>query len=250
MIIDCHAHMGVDRVFDEVRNEAEVLSAMNKSGIDISIVQGMFGWAEPDDIIAFHNRLYRFVQQNERRIFGVITMTPYLKEKTYYDEAKRCVQELGFVGLKMHPAAEGVNPAGKVGQFVWEVCSDLKIPIMVHTGSGIPFSLPSMCIARAKQFRDVPCILAHSGMIALAGEAFFAADECENIYLDTSWSASHHIKHMVEKYGPQRVMFAGDEASNVAIEIAKYRSVDLTEDEWKWCMGGTANKVFRLGLDI
>jgi len=250
MIIDSHVHMGVDRVFDEVRDEAEVLSTMDENGIDVSLVQGMFGWVEPDDIIALHDRLYRFTQQYKKRIFGIITMTPYLKEKTYYDEARRCVQELGFVGLKMHPAAEGVNPAGKIGQFVWEVCRELKIPIMVHTGPGIPFSLPAMCIGRAKQFPDVPCILAHSGMIAQAGEAFLAADECENIYLDTSWSAAHHIKHMVKKYGPERVMYAGDEASNVAVELAKYRSIELSQDEWKWCMGGTANKVFKLGLDI
>ena len=250
MIIDCHVHMGVDRVFDEERGESEVLSAMEQNSIDVSLVQGMFGWAEPDDIVMWHDRLYRFTQQKKRRIFGIITMTPYLKENTYYDEAKRCVQELGFVGLKLHPAAEGVNPAGKIGQFVWEVCRDLRIPIMVHTGSGIPFALPAMCIGRAKQFPDVPCILAHSGMISLAGEALLAAEECGNIYLDTSWTAAHHLKQMVEKFGSQRVMFAGDEASNIVVELAKYRSIGLTEDEWKWCMGGTANQVFNLGFEL
>ena len=248
MIVDAHAHLGIDRVFDEQRDEEEIIRTMDRYGIDATIVQSMFGHVDPDEIRQAHDRIYAFSKQHDKRIFGMVTMTPYLKEEVFYDEAKRCVKELGFVGLKLHPAAQGVNPAAKVGQFVWEVCADLKIPIMVHTGSGIPFSLPALCIGRAKQFPDVSCVLAHCGMISFAGEAFLAADECENIYLDTSWTAPHHIAHMIHQYGAQRVMFAGDEAGNVPVELEKYRSIDLTDEEKWWSMGNTANQVFHLGL--
>ena len=161
MIIDVHAHLGKDRVFDEERDEEEIIGTMDRYGINTTIVQAMFGAVDLEEIKQAHDRIYDFSKQYKKRIFGMVTMTPYLKEADFYDEAKRCVKELGFVGLKLHPTAQGVNPAAKVGQFVWEVCADLNIPVMVHTGAGIPFSLPAMCIGRAKQFPEVPCILAH-----------------------------------------------------------------------------------------
>ncbi|MEA5002709.1 MAG: amidohydrolase family protein [Christensenella sp.] len=250
MIIDIHAHLGVDRVFDEVRTEDEILSAMDKNGVDVSIVQPMFGLIDIADIRESHDRIYRFSKQYDKRIFGMISMTPYLKEQQFYDEAKRCVEELGFVGMKLSPNAQAVNPMAKVGEMMWKVCDEFKIPIMVHTGTGIPFSLPAHCIGRAKQFPNVKCIFAHSGMILGAGEVFLAADECSNIYMDTSWTAAHHIEHMVKHYGAKRVMFAGDEASNIPSELAKYNTIDLTEEEWQWCMGRAANEVFRLGLQF
>ena len=250
MIIDIHAHLGTDRVFDEVRTEAEIMSTMDSCGVDAAIVQAMFGLIDLADIRAAHDRIYRFSKQYEKRIFGMINMTPYLKERQFYDEAKRCVEELGFVGMKLSPNAQAVNPMARVGEMMWEVCDEFRIPIMVHTGTGIPFSLPAHCIGRAKQFPDVKCILAHCGMIMGAGEVFLAADECSNIYMDTSWTAAHHIEHMVKHYGAQRVMFAGDEAANVPVELAKYRSLDLTEEEMQWCMGRTANEVFGLGLSF
>ena len=250
MIIDIHAHLGEDRVFDEVRTEDDILAMMDQCEIDATIVQSMFGLIDIGDIKEAHDRIYRLSKAHPGRIFGMVTMTPYLKEVQFRDEAARCVQELGFVGMKLSPNAQAVNPAGRAGELMWEVCEKLGIPIMVHTGTGIPFSLPAHCIGRAKQFPDVKCVLAHCGMILGAGETFLAADECSNIYMDTSWSAPDHIKYMVRRYGAQRVMFAGDEACNIPTELAKYRSIGLDKQELEWCMARTANEVFQLGFDF
>lgn len=248
MIIDCHAHLGVDRVFDEVRTEDDIITAMDKFHVDATIVQPMFGTIDLEEIRETHNRIHRFALAYPKRIFGIISMTPLLHEADYFNEAKRCRDELGFVGLKIHPAVHGVNPAGKIGEMVWKVCSELNLPLMVHTGAGVPFTLPAMTIGRCKQFKDVKCILAHSGMISFAGEAFLAAQECPNIYLDTSWTASHHIEHMVELFGANRVMFAGDEDTNVPVELAKYEHLRISREDMEWCLWKTANQVFRLNF--
>lgn len=248
MIIDPHAHLGIDRVFDEVRTEEEIIQAMDENGIDATIVQPMFGTIDIPGIQENHNRIYRFSQKYPKRIFGMISMTPLINEADFYNEAKRCVKELGFVGLKIHPAVHGVNPAGKVAEMVWKVCAELNIPIMVHTGAGVPFALPALTIPRCKQFKEVSCILAHSGMISFAGEAILAASECPNIILETSWTAAHHIEHFVEMFGADRVMYAGDEASNVPIELAKYRSLKMSPEDKECCLWRTANRVFKLNL--
>jgi predicted TIM-barrel fold metal-dependent hydrolase len=119
MIIDAHAHLGVDRVFDEVRTEEEILQTMDQNGVDVTLVQPMFGTVDLNGICESHNRIYRFSQANPRRIFGMISMTPLIHEADYYNEAKRCIKELGFVGLKIHPSVHAVSPTSKVAHWGW-----------------------------------------------------------------------------------------------------------------------------------
>ena len=248
MIIDAHAHLGTDLVFDEVREESDILKKMDEHKVDVTIVQPMFGAVYIEDIRAIHDRIYQFASAHPKRIYGVASMPPLIPESDYYEEARRCVKELGFVGIKLHPAAHGTSPTSKRGEMVWKVCSDLGVPLMVHTGAGVPAALPANVIGRCKQFTDVQCILAHSGMISFAGEAFLAAKECPNVILETSWTAAHHVEHFIELYGADRVMFAGDEGTNLVVELAKYRSLHISPEELEWCLWKTANQVFKLGF--
>ncbi len=248
MIIDVHAHLGTDIIFDETRSEQDLLEAMAQSGVDATIVQTMFGTIDIEGIKYNHDRIYKFSKDKKNTIFGMITMTPLLNDETFFDEARRCVEELGFVGLKLHPMAHAVNPTSKKGRMVWEVCVRLHIPIMVHTGAGLPFSLPSMVIKNCMEYAGVKCILAHSGMIAYAEEAFLAGKECSNVYFDTSWTTPHHIERLIAMFGSSRVMFAGDEACNVSVEVAKYKSLNISQEDLSACFWKTANEVFNLGF--
>jgi len=248
MIIDAHAHLGIDLCFDEVREEDDIIEKMETNKVDVTIVQPMFGAVYLEDIQAIHDRIYKMTQAYPRRIFGLASMTPLIHEDDYYEEARRCVKDLGFVGIKLHPGTQGTAPTTKRGEMVWRVCSELGVPLMVHTGAGVPASLPANVIGRCKQFTDVKCILAHSGMISFAGEAFLAATECPNVILETSWTAAHHIEHFIELYGADRVMFAGDEGTNQVVELAKYRSLHITPQQLEWCLWKTANNTFKLNI--
>jgi predicted TIM-barrel fold metal-dependent hydrolase len=248
MIIDAHAHLGVDLVFEETRTEAEIMEMMNANNVDATILQGMYGHIYLDEIKENHDRIARLAAENPRQIFGMITMTPYLHEADFYNEAKRCVKELGFVGMKLHPMAFGCSPANVRAQMMWQICGELGIPIMVHTGTGAPLALPSQVIRRCKQFPHVPCVIAHSGMVIYTDEAFLAAYECSNVYLETSWIMAHHLLQAVKTFGAERILFAADEILNVATEIAKYNSLPLSAGERDQCFWRTANTVFKLGF--
>ena len=248
MIIDAHAHLGIDLVFEEVRTEEEIITAMDANKIDATILQGMYGHVYLDEIQDNHNRISTLAKQHPGRIFGMVTMTPYLHDGDFYNEAKRCVRELGFVGMKLHPMAFGCSPGNVRAEMMWKVCEELNIPIMVHTGAGAPLSLPSQVIRRCKQFPHIPCVLAHSGMLIYADEAFLAAHECPNVFIETSWTAPHHILHAIRTFGANRVLFAGDEITNVAAEIGKYNSLPISDDDREQCFWRTANTVFKLGF--
>ena len=119
---------------------------------------------------------------------------------------------------------------------------------MVHTGPGIPFALPSLCIPAARKYPNLKIILAHAGWGIVSAEAQVAASVCGNLYLETSWCLGENIRWMISTIGADRVMFGADLPSNVPVEIAKYKALDLEPDVYDQVMGGTAMEVFNLGV--
>ena len=129
---------------------------------------------------------------------------------------------------------------------VFVTARDLGVPVMVHTGTGIPFADPASVLQRAKQFPDVKVILAHGGHGLLGGPAVAVAAACENVYIETSWSTAYDVLTAVYTVGADRVMFGSDLPMNVKTELTKIRSLDLRESDLRQVLGGTASRVFSI----
>lgn len=245
-IISAHAHIGDTRVFDAETSEQELIDAMDEAGVDISIVMPSAGCA---DAAAIHDRIARMAEDYPGRIYGMIQINPHSDEAAYTAEAERCVRQLNFVGVKIHPLGYAVNPRSRDAEMVFRVARALSIPVMIHTGSGLPWSLPALWIPLAQKYADVTVVLAHAGMGIFTAEAHLAATLCENVYLETSWAKPPELKWLVRELGPERLMMGGDLNSNLAVEVFKYRSLGLSESDLALCLGGTAARVFRLPID-
>ena len=244
MIVDVHAHLGYDQVFDENFTEEELWEA-HEAGVDVSIVQpgtcvSLPGVQRQHDVIA------ELCARHPEEFFGMANPNPHLPTEEYRRELARCVEELGFVGVKMHPLAHAVNPGGTAARRIFDAARDLGIPVMIHTGSGVPFALPSLQIPLAQAYPETKVVLAHAGGGLFAGEAALAAKTCPNVYLDTSWSAGYALRSWVRTLGADRLMLASDHGDNAFVELAKHRSLGLTEEELDWCLGKTAIEVFGL----
>lgn len=245
MIIDAHAHLGYDYVYEEEFSLEDLLENMGKNKVDISIVQpGTV--LDLETVVAQHNAISALAKEMPGKIFGMANPNPHLPRDAYRKEMERCVKDLSFVGVKLNPPPHAVNPSQSAGRRVFETALDLDIPVMVHTGSGIPWSLPSALIPIAKDFPDLKIILAHAGSSMFAGEAALAAQLCPNIYLETSWLPGFTIRRFCRTLGVDRIMFGSDHGDNVATELAKFRSIGLTDEELDWCLGKTAAKVFQI----
>jgi len=245
MIIDAHTHIGFDYVFEEYHTAEDLARSMELNKIDISIVQPGTT-LDLDTARDQHNAIADLAKEMPNRIFGMATLYPRIPEAGYRDELERCVKKLGFVGIKLHPLAHAISPAHKASKKVFTNALELGIPVMIHTGDGIPWALPSSAIPIAKQFPDLKIILAHCGGGTFADEAALAASVCDNIYLETSWLPSTTILELCRNVGADRMMFGSDMALNAASELAKYRSIGLTEEEFQWCLYKTSAKVFKL----
>lgn len=244
MIVDAHSHLGYSEIFSAGVTEEQLLATMEANGIDASVVMPAAG----SDPVSTHDAIADLGRRLPERIFGMVSMTPLIGRDAYRAEARRCVLDFGFKAIKLHPQAHAVSPALEVSDVVFETAVELGVPVMVHTGTGAPFALPSLLIRRGRQYPDLKIVLAHAGFAVYSEEALIAAEVCENIYLEPTWCIVGDIRRMVRTLGPERVMFGGDLPPNVPVELAKYRTLDLTDDEREWCLWRTARHVFDLPI--
>ncbi len=246
MIVDAHSHLGWSKVFNAGITDEVLIGTMDAHRIQASIVMPAAG----SDPIPTHDAIARLAEKHPGRIFGMVSMTPLIGEELYRKELLRCVRELGFKAVKIHPVAHAVAPHLPVCDIVFELAQETNIPVMVHTGLGAPFALPALLIPRARQYPSMPMVLAHAGFAIYSAEAFIVAQECPNTFLEPSWCTAGDIKRMVQLFGARRVLYGGDLPTNVPVELAKYASMGLSEEDYRMCLGGAAIALFKLPTQL
>jgi hypothetical protein len=241
--IDTHAHLGECCVFGLYATEEDMIRRMDESKVDATIVQPYPG---AKDYVKRHDEIAELCAKYPGRFFGLASLSPHVGKDVYQREIERCVKDLKFVALKIHTIGHAVNPLSEDADVAFATAQHFGIPCMVHTGMGIPFSLPALCIPAANKYPDLKIVLAHAGGGILSAEAQVAASLCSNLYLETSWCIGEDIRWMINTIGPDRVMLGADLPSNVPAEFAKYQALDLAPDVYDKVMGGTAIDVFNL----
>ncbi len=244
-IVNAHAHIGDSWVFDADNSEQDLLQAMDANAVDVSLVMPSAGCR---DAAAIHDRIARLAREHLGRFYGIIQMNPHTDRAIFAAEARRCVGELGFVGVKIHPLGYGVDPKSRDADAVFQIARDLSITVMIHTGSGLPWALPALWIPLAQRYPDVNVVLAHAGMAIFTAEAHLAATLCPNVYLETSWAKPGELLWLIRDLGARRIMMGADLLSNMPLELFKYRSLGLSADQLEACLGRTAAAVFRLPI--
>jgi len=241
--IDTHAHLGECCVFGLYATEEDMIRRMDESAVDATIVQPYPG---AKDYVKRHDEIAELCAKYPGRFFGLASLSPHVGKDAYQREIERCVKDLKFVALKIHTIGHAVNPLSEDADVAFATADHFGIPCMVHTGMGIPFSLPALCIPAANKYPKLKIVLAHAGAGIVSAEAQVAASVCDNLYLETSWCIGEDIRWMINTIGPDRVMMGADLPSNVPAEFAKYGALDLAPDVYDKVMGGTAIDVFNL----
>lgn len=242
-IIDVHAHLGDDCVFDHHISEEDLLKGYEDTPVAGAIVQPSLPRFSLQANREIHDRIARLCASRKMKFWGVASIYPHFTKEEYREEAYRCIKELGFVGLKITPVGHAVDPESEDGMFAFSVANELQVPMMVHTGSGVPFSQPLKIWKAARKYPDLKIVIAHSGMDWDTHQAIFVAKECPNIYLETSWTGIYNTREIYREIGPHRMMFASDHVNNVMVELEKYKQIlkpeDMDQVFWK-----TAESVF------
>lgn len=246
MIIDAHAHLGRDNVFDDYVLEEDLIYYNKICGIDCAIVQPCVPRPYVEDHRVAHDNIYKLCLDHKGMFLGMASINPHFRSEDYDAELDRYVKSLGFVGVKITPVGHAAHPSRKDCLHVYEKCRNLDIPVMIHTGSGMPFSDSVSILDAVRMFPDVRFILAHAGSDLMFAQALYIAREFENVYLEPSWLNIYSLKTAIESIGPRRIMFSSDMPMNIPVELAKYRTIIKDEKMIGQIMSGTAIEVFQL----
>ena len=249
IIIDAHAHLGFDCVFDWEITEESLIKCYEKCGISGAIVQPLLNRPYMEDTVQIHNRIWQFCIKNPGRFWGIASINPHFRHAEYKKEAERCIKDLGFVGLKLNPQGHATHPATEDGIFVFECANKLGVPVMVHTGyEGASFTDPVSLIPVIKKYNDLKIVLAHAGSDAFFAQALYLAQVFDNIYLEPSWLNVLNLTTIIKEVGANRVMFSTDDPTNAPVELAKYKTVLEDTEMLEQAFYKTALEVFSLKI--
>ncbi len=245
-IIDTHVHLGYDHVYDCENKIEDIIDGMSANSIFKSLLIPFTNFYE-QDVINNHDLIFEACKVYKEMFYGICCPNPHLSDDFVRDEIVRCIKVLGFVGIKLNTQAHAVNPLSKDGKKIFKIAADLEIPIMVHTGSGVPFSLPSLLIPIAEEFSDLKVVILHSGQY-FSDESVLIAERYSNIFLETTWTPVSVIGSFIKRLGSEKIMFGSDHIANISVELKKYENLNLDFEDLKNCLEINAKKIFRLDL--
>lgn len=165
------------------------------------------------------------VGQHPDVFLGFASVDP-LKGGAALAELERAVRELGLVGVKLHPAAQGVSPDDPALAPLWSLAQDLGIPVTVHTGTtglgaGMPGGgriklgalNPMLLDAVAADFPRLQIVMAHPAW-PWQDEQIAVALHKPNTWIDLSgWSPRYFDPALVREIKGRlqdRVLFGTD----------------------------------------
>ena len=186
--VDYHCHISITEYSDPANptvisvSKEEFLADLQEAGIDKAVVLS--------DRRTSPEQVSEFVKQSPEHFIGFGYVNPVLHGTD--EEARRQRVELGLHGLKLYPCSDGYKPDDTHAFKVYEVASELGMPIMFHH-AGMPVQYdylyhtdPAQIDVVAECFPKLKIVLAHLGYPRV-DETLYVARKHKHVYCDISW---------------------------------------------------------------
>ncbi len=240
-LYDTHTHLGSAYHSGREMTAESMLAHMDSVGIDRSL---LIPFPVVSDYRAAHDTIANAVRQHPDRFSGALCLNPFLPEQEVAAEVRRGVESLGMRALKLQPQFCGLNPLSAKASWFFGLANEHRLPVVVHTGAGAPFALPSLLIAAAREYPGLPIVIAHSGSPIYYLEAIIAAQTCPNLYLDLSSLMPHQVLDVLKHIDPSRLMAGSDVPESAAIEMAKIVDLNVAESIRREILWQTPRRLF------
>lgn len=241
MIIDAHAHFQPRSATQPTAGPAELLAAMDAHGVQAAVVSPIVGSVAEDN-----DALLAAAARYPGRVLGYLNLDLRDVPGALAELERHGASDL-FRGVKLHPSNHSWFPFWRDYFPVYERIEALGLPVLWHTGTE-PDSTPLQVAYVAQRFPGMPCILGHFGLPSLAEECFPAAEQADNVYVDTTVNCRLPlIAEWKRRYGAHRVLWGSDfPLYRMDYELAKLEELELTQGERRLVEGGNAERLFGL----
>lgn len=193
---------------------SEIIRQMDNAGIEKTI---LFACICP--ILYASNE---FVAENcmkyPDKFIGFASIDPH--QKTAVDDLDRAINQLNLKGLKLHPPMQNFYPDDKIMWPVYDLASQLDIPVVFHVGS-TPFgnlcllnqAYPVLIDEVAVAFPKLKIILTHLGTL-WSNESFMVTEKNANVFIDTA-AYPYEIEEiltekLIKRVGEDKFIFGTD----------------------------------------
>lgn len=194
------------------------------------------------------------VEAYPRRFSLVANVNPHL----HYPPAVELQRQvdLGAVALKLHPVHGGFDPSHRDLYPVYAKCSDLGIPVILHSGtstfpgSSTSMGNPELLLDPVDYFPDVQFVFAHGGRGWWYDVAAFMALAKPNVWLDLAGLPPKKLPDYYQRFDLNRLarkMIFGTDwpgVPGVARNAASVVALGLNPDVLDAVLAGNAMRVF------
>jgi uncharacterized protein len=241
-LFDTHTHIGTARHSTRRYSASDLLRDMDRFGVDRSVV---IPFPVVDDTRAAHDEIGRAVREHSDRLVGAACIYPYVPEREFRDEVRRCAEQYGFRALKFQPQYQGLNILSPVSDFLFEAALENAMTLIAHTGAGVPYALPSLFMMPARKFPDLRIVLGHAGGGGIyVGEAIVAAAFCANVWVELSTLMPNHVLEVLKHVPSSRLMIGSDVPESLDTEFGKILHLHVSEEQKRDILWDTAARVF------
>ena len=225
MIIDADCHIS-PQADDVAVTIDDLVPMMDRNGVDRALC-----WLKPPyarDLKAGNRAVHEAAERYPDRVIGFGWANPRLGLQTALDDVRQCIEEYGFVGVKLNGAQEEYVIDDEVTVLpVVERIAELGGALAFHCGAdAYEFTHPFRVAKVAGRFPEMKVLLAHMGGVGrphLHDAAIEFARQHANMHFIASAAESKSILKAVEVLGPERVSFGSDTPFGLMhVELARF----------------------------
>jgi predicted TIM-barrel fold metal-dependent hydrolase len=193
------------------------LAVLDRHAVDRALVFGHANLVRLDRCRQDNELLRRIADAAPDRLFPMGTV--WLQTgAAALEEARRCVEQLGMKGLKLHPWLQGASVTSPVMDDLCRLAAEYRLPIFFHDGTPC-YSLSEQIAGLALRFPSTDIVLAHSGMLWNWRSALFHAD-LPNLWFCLCGLTLRAIEIMARTVSPARLLWGSDFGFGLADTIA------------------------------
>jgi uncharacterized protein len=242
-VCDCHGHLDHWKGWFRFATDAESMVArMDRVGIHALCINK---WNCPD-IFAGNRDVATAVRRWPDRFFGFVATAPGFGRAVLTDELRRCFDEWGFRGIKVHNAYERLPFRDAIGlpefedglNAVWEFAAARRAPVLCHG---------YVSAAVARRYPEARFLAAHTGGCRDAVPEY---RDLPNVYFDTASSGTMrgNIEYLVEHLGAERVVFGTDMPyADPAYRLGQVITAQVPAAAMRLILGGNMARLLGLG---
>lgn len=244
-VIDFHGHVGRWDAYGMADDQRTMLAAMDLAGVDQTCVFNIFH----ANARVGNDETAAFVARRPDRFVGFAYAAPVKPPAEVRAELARCVDELGFRGIKLYPPSMPWPLHDERWFPIYEFANERRLPVLFHTGVE-PNALPRYLVEIAPRFPSAVFVAGHSGNVdPQRQEAITVARAWPNVYLETcsSFRTPGVIEELVERAGSDRVLFGSDTPlMDPRSQLGKIVTAAISAEAKRLVLGENARRLLRV----